>query len=124
MDLLAWMKPQGEPPSPEKQRRGRRWDLAFGLSYPLVFALGALDNVLVAHDGGSALGGRVAASVFQVLGGQGDYRPVPASAWILNLVVTALTFIVGLVAAAGLAYFAVKYLFLPMFRARNRNSLF
>jgi len=110
--------------SDKKIRRRWRWDIFFASSYPLLIGLAILWNHLAAADGGSAIGGKVVNGKFLVLHDNGVFIAVSSWQWIFNLIVFALLLASAVVAMGGMAYFAFRYFFIPIIKARvNKDPL-
>jgi hypothetical protein len=124
MNWVPKLKARDPMESTASLRRGRFWDLWFALSYPLVLGVGFFVNYRISKDGGSALGGKIEQGAFYVLSDSGKLSRTSGPEWVVSLVLGCLCFLFGVIAAVGLAYFPMKYYFLPLLRNRQeRNSL-
>lgn len=96
-----------------KRRKGFYWDLVIALSFPLTFIFGFIWNLHIKAVGGAAFGGKIKDAVFYVKNDAEIYTAVSSFQWDVDFFLGCITLILGLVATFGLAYFPIKYFFIP-----------
>ncbi len=107
----------------DKKKRRFFWDIFFASSYPLLLVIAFIVNHQKTVDGGSALGGKWVNGHFFVVSDKGIFQMVSTPEWFLNLVLSCLVLLLGLLAGIGFVYYAVKYFFYPLLKSWKKGSL-
>jgi len=98
-------------------------DMSFAVSYPLVIGIGLLWNEHIKAIGGAAIGGKLQDNVFFVKNSEGVFSQVSSWQWLTDFCLGLFTLFFGFIATLGLAYFPIKYFFLPHFQGKKHISI-